>query len=1129
MPPNYPSAIRSLLVPITVGVLFGALCFGLRSSNLIFAILIGCNMAVLVHLGFRQKFRFNYDRYSTLFSSLPQIGMILTPAGEVRDANQYALEHVKSKRRDSGWTKFWDLELWNVCSETKRLLRAGLHQALLGQTAQVECQILSPLGQVKDVIVHLTPLYGTFQYGHAAQITEVLLQCQEVTHLKDVEQQNKNLQDQLDSVNHALDHIAIISKTDAQGRIVYVNDKFCQISQYSRQELHGQNHRIVNSGHHPPEFFQEMYQTIEQGLIWKGEMCNRAKDGSMYWVMCWIVPHQSQDRRITGFTSIRFDVTTQKAAEERLALSEYQHRVTKERLEMALGVTEQGTWDWNPQSDYLYFDESWTNIIGESLDRLSPHISEWQSRVHPDDIAHVKASLFKHFSGETHTFSSEHRLQHRDGSWRWVMLHGKVTARDEQGQPIRVVGTQVDITARHQVMDEMQNAKMHLSTLFNSMTEGVVMLDSLGNIIACNKSAEIILGLTQAQMMGLSVRDHRWQTIDEHGNDYPNERHPSIIALRTGEPQRNGTMGVIRGDGSRVWIRVNCEVVKDQQQNVTQVVASFHDVTHELETQWALNEERRRLETFVNHAPAAIAMFDCDMRYIAISKRWTSDYFLWDEEIIGRSHYDIFPDLPERWKESHQSALAGNVERNPDDTWHPPGFDEIQNVSWEIRPWYLAEGKVGGVMMYTQNITESKQREQEILKLQEKAEAANQSKSEFLANMSHEIRTPLTAIMGYTELLQEDGICSNPEKIKETTDRIHSAGDHLLAVINDILDLSKIEAGRMEVESIQVNLRQILSDVITLCRPTAVGKGVELKYIEQTSLPNEVLLDPTRFRQILLNMIGNACKFTEHGSIEVSVAVQPVGTGYQLLIDIEDSGMGMTSDVVDRLFKPFFQADSSMVRKFGGTGLGLAITRRLAQLMHGQVELVRTALGEGTQFRVELPLALVPGTAFVSLDDLQRQAGSELMKPQPTTMLDGHILFVEDGPDNQRLIAFFLRKAGAEVDVVDNGVLALKKLDEMKLAGQLYDLILTDIQMPEMDGYTLMRTLRGQNCQTAIIAITAHAMEKDRDNCFAAGCDDYTTKPINRETLLKLCSIWMGRRSEAATANVTDLSLNPGE
>jgi len=376
----------------------------------------------------------------------------------------------------------------------------------------------------------------------------------------------------------------------------------------------------------------------------------------------------------------------------------------------------------------------------------------------------------------------------------------------------------------------------------------------------------------------------------------------------------------------------------------------------------------------------------------------------------------------------------------------------------------------------------------------EAAETANRAKSAFLANMSHEIRTPMTAIMGYAEtLLEPDQTMSDRQDALQV---IRRSARHLLELINDVLDLSKIEADKMQVERIETNVAQITTDVVSIMRPSATAKGLGFQLTFGESIPRTITSDPLRVKQILMNLLGNALKFTDRGEIRLKVSNEVQGETNRITFDVTDTGIGMTSDQIHRLFQPFTQADDSTTRRYGGTGLGLTITRRLAEMLGGELA-VESLPGVGSRFRVTIDGGSTAGVEMLEGLTEAMLATNSHESANKRIMLNGRILLAEDGPDNQLLISLHLRKAGAEVVIVGNGRAAV---DMVKC--QPFDLILMDMQMPELDGYGATSELRSLRCTLPIVALTAHAMSEDRDKCLAAGCTDYLTKPIEKQTLL---------------------------
>ena len=419
-------------------------------------------------------------------------------------------------------------------------------------------------------------------------------------------------------------------------------------------------------------------------------------------------------------------------------------------------------------------------------------------------------------------------------------------------------------------------------------------------------------------------------------------------------------------------------------------------------------------------------------------------------------------------------------------------------------------------------IFERKNAQSELLRAGRLAEAANRAKSDFLANMSHEIRTPMTAILGFADILaEEDDDELSRERRLEAIATIRRNGDHLLSIINDILDLSKIEAGKMTIELVPTNIATILNDIVTLMLPRAVAKHIQLRIEYATTVPETFLCDPLRLKQILINLTGNAIKFTDAGGVTLRVALQKDTVPTTLAFEVADCGIGMTEDQIAKLFQPFSQADETITRRFGGTGLGVAIARKLSQLLGGDLTVTST-FGTGSIFTATVATGPLTQTVLRKPENTHSRnrvtTGASPKTEQSLSLAGVRVLYAEDGPDNQKLVALFLSKAGATVTPADNGLLAVQAMcvssDPNAPLRQPapFDLILMDMQMPELDGYSATRLLRSMGCTLPIIALTAHAMAGDRERCLAAGCSDFTTKPIEKATLIRLCSVWASKR-----------------
>lgn len=402
------------------------------------------------------------------------------------------------------------------------------------------------------------------------------------------------------------------------------------------------------------------------------------------------------------------------------------------------------------------------------------------------------------------------------------------------------------------------------------------------------------------------------------------------------------------------------------------------------------------------------------------------------------------------------------------------------------------------------------------------AEAANQVKANFLANVSHEIRTPLTAIMGFAEAIAD--IVTRAENVAAIK-VVRRNADLLFEIVNDILDFAKIEAGTITVHDAPFSLSEAVNEVVAFLRPRAVAKRLTLDVEYAGDVPGTVRTDQTRLRQILVNLIGNAIKFTETGSVRLLVGVKKVKDQSDcktvLLFDVVDTGVGIDPGQVAGLFEPFSQADTSATRRFGGTGLGLTISKRFAEMLGGSLVVLETEVGKGSHFRVTITATVAEATTRSDPGTPKADGVGGAPKGNSSdtgaATLDCRILLVEDGPDNQKLFAHILRLAGATVAVSENGQLGVDEAMTAWEKGDPFDIILMDMQMPVMDGYEATALLRSRGYALPIVALTAHAMSHDREKCMAAGCDDYAPKPIDRKALIAKVQQWVAS-STVATA-----------
>ena len=379
------------------------------------------------------------------------------------------------------------------------------------------------------------------------------------------------------------------------------------------------------------------------------------------------------------------------------------------------------------------------------------------------------------------------------------------------------------------------------------------------------------------------------------------------------------------------------------------------------------------------------------------------------------------------------------------------------------------------------------------------AEMAARVRSEFLANMSHEIRTPMTAILGYAELLLDPGL-SETMRVEHLF-TIRRSGQHLLSLLDDVLDLARIESGRFTVDRQPCAPSRLLGDVVSMLRCRATEKAIALDLEFSTPLPARISTDATRLRQILINLIGNAIKFTSRGSVQVRAAfVRKHGDGL-LSIEVEDSGIGMTEEQLARIFEPFTQADNSTTRTYGGTGLGLSIARRLARTLGGDVT-ARSEPGRGSVFEVRVATGAIDSAEW-------HKHHEEVVAPPPVlapSSLAGRVLVAEDVPLNRKLFQLLLHQAGLDVSLAGDGREALSTVQIAEREGRAFDVVLMDMQMPVMDGYEATAQLRALGCRTPIVALTAHSMAGDMEKCLRAGCNSYLAKPVSYDSLVGMLS-----------------------
>ncbi len=570
--------------------------------------------------------------------------------------------------------------------------------------------------------------------------------------------------------------------------------------------------------------------------------------------------------------------------------------------------------------------------------------------------------------------------------------------------------------------------------------------------------------------------------------------------------------------------------LRRRQTQIRLIAERDHADTENMQFQRALHDLENLKKTLDEHA--IVSMTDIKGNITFVNDKFVEISGYSREELIGQNHRMVKSDEHDR--AFYQDLWCTVASKQ---TWSGEVKNRAKNggsywVLATIVPFTDESGKIEKYVAIRTDITDRKQSEEllqavnaQLMKqtsraseMAQKAESASKAKSDFLANMSHEIRTPMTAILGFTDTLREEGdISLAPKQRIETIDTIHRNGQHLLNLINDILDLSKIEAGKMEVELIACNPCSILEEAAELVKNRAEAKGLSFDVEYLGDIPETIHTDPTRLRQILINLVGNAIKFTEQGGIKLITRLVRDGDTSSMQFDVLDSGIGMTHEHIAGLFRPFVQADNSTTRKFGGTGLGLTISKRFAEMLGGNLTIAESQIGVGTRFRATVETGPLDGVKMIKMPKAtMAQVGKQTASAPKVDIAGRRVLVAEDGPDNQRLISFILKKAGAEVVILENGKLALDAALAARDEGKAFDVILMDMQMPVMSGYEATAALREASYTGPIIALTAHAMAGDRKKCLNAGCDDFANKPIDRAKLIALIAAYSDQAAKAA-------------
>ncbi len=655
-----------------------------------------------------------------------------------------------------------------------------------------------------------------------------------------------------------------------------------------------------------------------------------------------------------------------------------------------------------------------------------------------------------------------------------------VAVKEGKAKSLFIDGILQDISEAKRAEKNLKESKEIFQTVFNNSAVAILVADEARRVTAWNPFAQQMLGFEKIDLFNKPLSElypaHEWERVSE-------------VFLKAGRMPKEIQTQVYKKDGYVLDIGLSLSFIRDSQQKVTGLITILRDMTEQKVAERKIRESEAKIRIILDHSPAAITLTDEQERIISWN-RFTEQMLGLSQEDLYLKHISIlYP--PSEWEKIRAADIRKTGSRHHFETFALKKDGVLIDVDLSVNVLKDSNGSVVGSVGIMQDITEQKHIAQMLVKAKIAAEDANNSKSLFLANMSHEVRTPMNTILGLVDLTLDTQLSAEQ---RENLTTIKKAGDILLSLLNDILDLSRVEAGKIQLENIELSLSHILQSVCKGLEVLSRNKKIELVRQIDADVPEILIGDPVRIRQILVNLINNAIKFTFQGQITTSVKVLKISDGIcELQFSVKDQGVGIAQDKLDTIFEAFTQADASTTRRFGGTGLGLAISKRLVEMMGGRIW-VESQEFEGSTFNF---------TAKFRIGQQQK----EIPETVETTVLPAaavgknlKILLAEDNLVNQKIAAKMLEKKGWSVKGAENGKQVLEYLEQEK-----FDVILMDAQMPVLDGFEATRLIRQAEKKTGqhipIVALTAHAMLGDRQKCLDAGMDGYVSKPIDRQKL----------------------------
>ena len=667
-----------------------------------------------------------------------------------------------------------------------------------------------------------------------------------------------------------------------------------------------------------------------------------------------------------------------------------------------------------------------------------------------------------------------------------------------------LVRTQEARRIEYQLMAERNSrSEQRYRTLVNSLKEVVFKLSAQGCWIFLNPAWTEITGFTVEESLGRPFLEFI------HSDDVAQtcERFKEFIGKRLPATKRDThyfdryEVRYNTRDGNYRWIDVYVRNEFDEHGNIVALNGTLCDITEQREAAEKIRESLNFVDALFDSIPIPVALKGVEGRFQRVNKAFYDFFSIDAQKVIGKRAEEIFPFIDANSNRELDRQLMENRSIQTIEALHQWPDGSQADIMISKVALFAADGSACGVIGTTVDISAQKAAVRVMLQAKEAAESASRAKSAFLANMSHEIRTPMNSVIGMAHLALKTDLDTRQ---RDYLVKILISGEHLLGLINDILDFSKIEAGKLTLETVAFDLGVVVENVIAQMMGKAAAKGLKLTWELDSGVARQLRGDALRLSQVLLNLIGNAVKFTTSGAVTVRVrTIEEDDVKCNLLFDVQDSGIGMSEDEIASLFQPFHQADTSTTREYGGTGLGLAICKRLVEQMGGEIG-VESRKGQGSRFWfvVQAEKHVMPALPHAATDEDQQQSDQQACK-------GATILLVEDNVFNQQVAGEFLEAVGARVCIADNGQEALDMLRRETVDG-----VLMDVQMPVMDGLEATKRIRGNPALADIwvIAMTANTSAQDRERCLAAGMNDFITKPVSPDTLYRTVATFLRRR-----------------